>query len=179
MNKRKCHFKGCEEIGEYRAPSSPKDLGKYIWFCLKHIKEYNKKWNYFSDMTADEIEAFIENDIIGHRKTKQIGSNDTSYFEKISKISERMFQGMNNLENSLVHPSYYSSKYLNALATLGIDNKESSLNEIKSKFKKIVKELHPDTVGNNEENKEKLTKVLEAYKIIKEQYDRNRKSHAK
>ena len=84
MNKRKCHFKGCEEIGEYRAPSSPKDLGKYIWFCLKHIKEYNKKWNYFSDMTADEIEAFIENDIIGHRKTKQIGSNDTSYFEKIS-----------------------------------------------------------------------------------------------
>jgi len=39
---RKCHFKGCEEIGEYRAPSSPKDLGKYIWFCLKHIKEYNK-----------------------------------------------------------------------------------------------------------------------------------------
>ena len=37
-------------------------------------------------MTADEIEAFIENDIIGHRKTKQIGSNDTSYFEKISKI---------------------------------------------------------------------------------------------
>ena len=109
MNKRKCHFKGCEEIGEYRAPSSPKDLGKYIWFCLKHIKEYNKKWNYFSDMTADEIEAFIENDIIGHRKTKQIGSNDTSYFEKISKISERMFQGMNNLENTLVHPSYYLS----------------------------------------------------------------------
>ena len=90
-----------------------------------------------------------------------------------------MFQGMNNLENSLVHPSYYSSKYLNALATLGVDNKESSLNEIKSKFKKIVKELHPDTVGKNEKNKEKLTKVLEAYKIIKEQYDNNRKSHAK
>ena len=90
-----------------------------------------------------------------------------------------MFQGMNNLENMLVHPSYYSSKYLNALATLGIDNKESSLNEIKSKFKKIVKELHPDTVGKNENNKEKLTKVLEAYKIIKEQYDSNRKYHAK
>jgi len=34
-------------------------------------------------------------------------------------------------------------------------------------------------VGNNEKNKEKLTKVLEAYKTIKEQYDNNRKSHAK
>ena len=60
-----------------------------------------------------------------------------------------------------------------------MDKKESSLEDIKSKFKKIVKELHPDTVGLNEENKEKLTKVLEAYKIIKEQYDSNRKSHAK
>ena len=179
MSNRKCHFEGCKEDGEYRAPSSPKDLGKYIWFCLKHIKEYNKKWNYFSDMSADEIEEFIENDIIGHRKTNQIGSNDASYFEKISKISERMFQGMNNLENMLVHPNYYSSKYLNALATLGIDDKECSIDEIKSKFKKIVKELHPDTVGKNENNKEKLSKVLEAYKVIKEQYDSIRKPPSK
>ena len=50
---------------------------------------------------------------------------------------------------------------------------------LKSKFKKIVKELHPDTVGLNEENKEKLTKVLEAYKIIKDQHDSNRKPNSK
>ena len=55
-------------------------------------------------------------------------------------------------------------------------NKNSSIDEIKSRFKKIVKELHPDTVGQNEKNKDKLAKVLEAYKIIKEQYDNNGKS---
>ena len=152
-----------------------------IYYCITcgNIKEYNKKWNYFSDMSADEIEEFIENDIIGHRKTKKIGTNDVNYFEKISKISEQMFSGMNNLEKLNMHPSFYSSKYLNALATLGMDKKESSLEDIKSKFKKIVKELHPDTVGLNEENKEKLTKVLEAYKIIKDQYDSNRKPNSK
>ena len=90
-----------------------------------------------------------------------------------------MFSGMNNLENLNMHPSFYSSKYLNALATLGMDKKESSLEDIKSKFKKIVKELHPDTVGLNEDNKEKLTKVLEAYKIIKDQHDNNRKPNSK
>ena len=52
----------------------------------------------------------------------------------------------------------------------------SSIEEIKSRFKKIVKELHPDTVGQSEKNKDKLAKVLEAYKIIKEQYDNNGKS---
>ena len=46
MDNRKCNFKGSEDIGDYRAPASPKDLGKYIWFCLKHIKEYNKKWSW-------------------------------------------------------------------------------------------------------------------------------------
>ena len=176
MNNTKCNFKGCDEIGEYKAPASPQELRNYKWFCLKHIKEYNKKWNYFAEMSADQIEEFIENDIIGHRKTREIGSNDTSYFEKISKISEKMFSGMNNLENLMIHPSYYSSKYLNALATLGVENKNSSMDEIKSRFKKIVKELHADTVGQSEKNKDKLAKVLEAYKIIKEQYDNNGKS---
>ena len=51
-----------------------------------------------------------------------------------------MFSGMNNLENLNMHPSFYSSKYLNALATLGMDKKESSLEDIKSKFKSIFPE---------------------------------------
>ena len=46
-----------------------------------------------------------------------------------------------------------------------------TLEEVKSKFKKIVKELHPDTVGKNKKNIEKLTKVLEAYKTLKEYHD--------
>ena len=74
----------------YKAPSSPDELNNYIWFCLQHIKEYNKKWNFFSNMSADEIEEFLENDIIGHRKTKKIGAHN-KYFEDISKISESIF----------------------------------------------------------------------------------------
>ena len=38
-------------------------------------------------------------------------------------------------------------------------------------FKKIVKELHPDTVGNDKSKTEKLTKVLESYKTLKEYYE--------
>mgnify|MGYP001164182886 FL=1 len=170
MTYRKCSFEGCDQKGDYKAPSSPGQLKEYIWFCLKHIKEYNKKWNYFSDMTADEIEEFIENDIIGHRKVKNMSTNDANYFEKINKISENMFGDMHNLDSSRLNPTLYSSKYLGALATLGIEDKNMSIVDIKSKFKKIVKELHPDTVGPVENNKEKLVKILEAYKVIKEHH---------
>ena len=44
--------------------------------------------------------------------------------------------------------------------------------DIKSKFKDIVKQLHPDTVGYKEKNIEKLKKVLESYKIIKNYNER-------
>ena len=59
MDNRKCSFENCPNDGEFKAPSSPKELKRYVWFCLKHVKEYNKKWNYFSDMSADEIEEFL------------------------------------------------------------------------------------------------------------------------
>ena len=51
--------------------------------------------------------------------------------------------------------SFAFSKYLNALAVIGIDDKDVTLDKIKAKFKKIVKELHPDTVGENKNNTEK------------------------
>tara|TARA_B100000401_G_scaffold434912_1_gene375800 strand:- start:2004 stop:2540 length:537 start_codon:yes stop_codon:yes gene_type:complete len=170
MNNRKCNIDGCEMEANYKAPSSPDELEKYIWFCFKHIKEYNKKWNFFANMTADEIEEFLENDIIGHRKTKKMGAHN-KYFEDVSKISESIFSAFNGLDKSSINPNLISSKYLNALAVIGIDDKDVTLDKIKAKFKKIVKELHPDTVGENKNNTEKLTKVLEAYKTLKEYHD--------
>ena len=170
MNDRKCSINGCDMEANYKAPSSPDELDKYIWFCFKHIKEYNKKWNFFANMSADEIEEFLENDIIGHRKTRKMGVHN-NYFDDVSKISEAIFSSFNGLDKSTINTNLISSKYLNALAVIGIDNKDVALEEIKTKFKKIVKELHPDTVGENKKNTEKLTKVLEAYKTLKEYHD--------
>ena len=171
MQENRCHMEGCSQEANYRAPISPDKLNIYIWFCITHIKEYNKKWNYFSEMSADEIEEFIENDVIGHRKTKKIGTHDSNYSDKFEKILDSLNSSYLGIDKSNLNPNLYSSKYLNALAVLGIENKNSSLDEIKTHFKKIVKELHPDTVGDNKKNTEKLTKVLESYKILKEYYE--------
>ena len=76
MTQQKCNSPECNLFAEYKAPLSPDNLRQYQWFCLQHIKEYNKNWNYFENMTADEIETFIENDIIGHRKTQKIDQRE-------------------------------------------------------------------------------------------------------
>ena len=145
---------------------SPLDVSKTILTML-----YESKSSHLgSNMSADEIEEFLENDIIGHRKTKKMGAHN-KYFEDVSKISESIFSAFNGLDKSSINPNLISSKYLNALAVIGIDDKDVTLNEIKTKFKKIVKELHPDTVGQNKNITEKLTKVLEAYKTLKEYHD--------
>ena len=172
MTQQKCNNPECNLIAEYKAPVSPDNLRQYQWFCLQHIKEYNKNWNYFENMTADEIETFIENDIIGHRKTQKIGATNSDFFSKTNKIREKLFNSFDEIGNQEFSSTLLGNEYINALAELNIDDKSASLEVIKSKFKDIVKQLHPDTAGYKEENIEKLKKVLESYKIIKNHYER-------
>ena len=44
----KCDHPECNEKGEYKAPKD-KSLKEYYWFCLKHVQEYNARWNYYKD----------------------------------------------------------------------------------------------------------------------------------
>ena len=43
-----CEAKGCEEPGLYPAPKGRGHEGEYHRFCLDHVREYNKSYNYFS-----------------------------------------------------------------------------------------------------------------------------------
>ena len=78
-------------------------------------------------MSADQIEEFIENDIIGHRKTKKMGTYSVDYAEKVEKIMDSLNSSYLGIDKNNLNPNLYSSKYLNALAVLGIDNKNASM----------------------------------------------------
>ncbi len=52
-----CEAPGCRLQGEYRAPFARDRLDQYRWFCLEHVRDYNKKWDYFAGLDASEIEA--------------------------------------------------------------------------------------------------------------------------
>ena len=59
--------------GEFRAPLARDRLTEYRWFCLEHVREYNKKWDYFAGLDADAIEQHIRADTIWRRPVWPLG----------------------------------------------------------------------------------------------------------
>jgi hypothetical protein len=53
---RKCDRHGCDEPGDRPAPKSPNSPDRW-YFCLAHATEYNRNWNYFEGLTAEDAAA--------------------------------------------------------------------------------------------------------------------------
>lgn len=70
---RACDHPGCAEPGAYRAPKSRQALNDFHWFCLPHVQEYNKQWNYYQGLSIDEMEDVRRQDIVGWRPTWPLG----------------------------------------------------------------------------------------------------------
>ena len=70
---RRCDHPGCQESGEFRAPKSRAQLREYYWFCLDHVREYNKSWNYYAGLSDLEIERMVRFDTVWNRQTWPMG----------------------------------------------------------------------------------------------------------
>ena len=53
---RKCDRHGCDEPGDRPAPKSPNSPERW-YFCEHHAAEYNRNWNYFEGLTAEDAAA--------------------------------------------------------------------------------------------------------------------------
>jgi hypothetical protein len=53
---RLCDRHGCDEPGNCPAPKSPNSPDRW-YFCQVHAGEYNKGWNYFEGLSAEEAAA--------------------------------------------------------------------------------------------------------------------------
>ena len=49
-----CDWENCKEIGSYKAPVERDNSKNFRYFCLEHIKIFNKNWNYFSNMSEEQ-----------------------------------------------------------------------------------------------------------------------------
>lgn len=72
---RLCDRHGCEEPGDRPAPKSPNSPERW-YFCETHAGEYNRNWNYFEGLTAEEAaerEANERRDAGGYSESKHNG----------------------------------------------------------------------------------------------------------
>jgi len=166
-----CDYDQCNERGEYRAPKSRLNLNEYYFFCLKHVTNYNKSWDFYKGLNVDQIELSMRKDIIWNRPSwplkgnpnniinqlRDFLNNDYSLFEK-----ERDLQ--NFLKNKVVDEKLTNEEY-KSLKILGL-SLPISIDLIKKKYKKLVKIFHPDVNDNNKKAENQFKEINEAYKVL-------------
>ena len=160
-----CNWSLCNKIGEFKAPAK-KEEG-YLWFCEEHIKEYNKKWDFFEGMSQAQIEDFVFQDIIGHRKTQKFGSMDNFFHDLWNNAIEDELLNLSKFKKTLnKHNNDYTEKQISALKKMDL---KPSINwmGIKEQFKKLVKKYHPDMNAGDTKYEEKLKEITIAYSYLK------------
>ena len=160
-----CSLKDCDQPGEFKAPA--KDSNNYIWFCEDHIKEYNKKWDFFEGMSQAQIEDFVFKDIVGHRKTQKFGSMDTFFHELWNNAIEDGLLNISKFKSALnANNEKYTDKQIAALKKMDLKPNISWI-AIKEQFKKLVKKYHPDMNSGDKKYEEKLKEITIAYSYLK------------
>ena len=162
-----CDWKNCNNLGEYKAPVEKDNSKRYRLLCLKHIKEFNKNWNYFENMNDSEIIDFIKADMTWHKPTQNFSAQD-NFFKILWNNALKEDLSKNGFDKSRDNLASFnfSSKDLKAFEILGLD---VSINweNIRSKFKKLVKKFHPDMNSGNKKFEEKLKVITLAYTQLK------------
>jgi len=166
-----CDSENCNEKGEYRAPKSRIRLNEYFYFCLKHIKEYNKSWDFYKGLTVNQIELSMRKDTVWDRPSwplkgdpnkvldqiNEFISNDYNLFKKDKDFREF---DKNRLEDVSLTPEQNKALQLFGLKL------PVNLEELKKKYKKLVKIFHPDVNDNNKEAENKFKEINESYKLL-------------
>ena len=162
-----CEWKNCKENGEFKAPLEKDNSKNYKWLCEKHIKLFNKNWNYFEGMSQHEIENFVKSDLTWHRPTQKFGSSDNFFNilwnnalnDKFNLFKEKKI--LNNLKDRKL-----SEKDKDAFKIMELKF-NADWSSIQKKFKTLVKKFHPDRNSGNKQFEDKLKKVTLAYSHLK------------
>lgn len=179
-----CSWPGCEKAGSYRAPKGRAREGEYHLFCLDHVRDYNKSYNYFSGMSDDDVAAYQKASMTGHRPTWSSGINAWAATGFRSAAEPHMHGFKRDFET--VDPFGFFPK---GQTHAGADSRdpprpirnaerksfrvldlavESTAEEIKARFKLLVKRHHPDSNGGDRASEDRLREVIQAYNYLKQ-----------
>lgn len=168
---RPCMASGCSEEGRYRAPSSPARLNDYIWFCLEHVRAYNRSWDFFRGMAQDEIERYIRGNAVGHRPTYPLGVGGARAFARVRLGFADAFSLFDNGPQHSLFRAHGTVRKLSegqiaALKVLDLDE-SASLQDATRRYKELVKRYHPDANGGDRRCEERLKRVIRAYRSLR------------
>jgi hypothetical protein len=140
---RMCDRHGCDQPGNCPAPKSPNSPERW-YFCEIHAGEYNRNWNYFEGLTAEEAaerEANERRDASGFQEAKHYGwagSGDGSR----------------------------SRDELRALDVLELEV-DADFETIKLAWRRLAKSNHPDVKPGDAEAAKRFQAIQAAYDVLR------------
>ena len=177
-----CEWPNCRAPGTHRAPKGRLREREYWQFCLDHVREYNHTYNFFSGMSADDIAQLSEGSRYrassdlenGHERRKaEPGAHTPRDFIRNSTMP--MIRSACSA-NSAVRPAREQcaepqartvrNAGRKALDALGLEG-DASPQDVKTRFKALVKRHHPDANGGDRSSEDKLREIIQAYNYLK------------
>jgi len=172
-----CQWQGCSKPGTHKAPLGRDREGQYINLCIDHVREYNKSYNYFSGLGDDAIAKFQKDALTGHRPTWTMGVNKNGDKSPLSDGDPRSQIADRIISRSMRRTGQISGKggpvrKLKALEKKAFDDlsmpHSSSADELKARYKALVKRHHPDSNGGDRTTERRLQEIIKSYKILKQ-----------
>lgn len=176
-----CEWPDCNAPAAYRAPVSPDRLNDYRWYCLEHVREYNRSWNFFADASESEIDAQMRADRTWERPTWKLGKapgdrNNQPHAEGRAWARWGFSDPMEVLGDAATINTgdpekkprrRFTGEEQKAMQVLGLDPETTSRTDARSRYRDLIKDLHPDMNGGESVDPEQLSLVLRAWDILK------------
>src|SRR5437764_4398137 len=165
-----CEWPDCRAPATHRAPKGRIRESEYWRFCLEHVREYNHAYNFFAGMSPDDVARYQRDAVIGHRPTWKMGMNGgrptsrshSSRFRLEFGSARDPFGvfgelGVGTAGNG--KPDRPPSRGVRnaerkALDALGLEP-DASPQQVKARFKSLVKRHHPDANGGDRSSEDK------------------------
>ena len=165
-----CDYPGCLEKGVYKAPKSRLQLRNYHYFCLEHVREYNKAWNYHKGLNEQQVEKSIRRSTTWDRPSWPFGTKH-KMFESFVKgnVTDNFdfFEVDSFSRNNGRSNKKFNADQLDALDIMGL-KPPIDIPKLKSQYKYLVKKHHPDRNGGDRKAEERLKLINEAYTTLKQ-----------
>jgi hypothetical protein len=167
-----CQWAGCKEKGSHRAPKGRENDKDYWRFCLEHVRQYNQSYNFFKGMNDAAVMAYQKDAMTGHRPTWKMGTG-----KRNARVDFRAFgsggdpfslfgDGSRNDQKPQTEKRQIRNAERKALDRLGLDV-GATPQQVKIRFKELVKKFHPDANGGDRSTEDRLVEVIQSYNYLK------------
>ncbi len=149
---RMCDRDGCDRPGDRPAPKSPNSPERW-WFCEDHAAEYNRNWDYFQGLSAEEAAERERNE----RRTAN----------GYTQSAHHAWGGAGDGQRS--------RDEMRALEVLELET-DADIEDIKAAWRRLAKANHPDVNQGDAAAAERFRKAQAAWDVLRVAEERRQKA---